>query len=84
MKKDLLAGVLGVLVLLVPPAPAQPAGAFLKEEVFVGAKGVFLYFKSMGRGAPLIILHGGPGAPHDDLLPGLVRAALGVIFPSVS
>jgi len=39
------------------------------EEGFVDAHGVLIYYKALGRGNPLVILHGGPGASHDYFLP---------------
>ena len=45
------------------------------EEGYVDAQGVFIYYKSFGSGPPLLILHGGPGASHDYLLPHLVPLA---------
>ena len=41
-------------------------------EEFVDAHGVLIFTKSFGHGNPLVILHGGPGASHDYLLPYLV------------
>jgi proline iminopeptidase len=57
----------------VPAAPA--AGVYAVEERFVDAGGVLIYTKSFGRGAPLVLLHGGPGASHDYLLPYLLPLA---------
>jgi pimeloyl-ACP methyl ester carboxylesterase len=45
------------------------------DEGYVGAQGVFIYYKSFGSGPPLLILHGGPGASHDYFLPHLVPPA---------
>ena len=45
------------------------------EEGFVDAHGVLIYYKIIGRGAPLMIVHGGPGASHDYLLPYLLPLA---------
>lgn len=45
------------------------------EEGFVDAGGVLIYYKIIGRGAPLMIVHGGPGASHDYLLPYLLPLA---------
>ena len=45
------------------------------QEGFVDANGVMLYYKSLGQGAPLVILHGGPGASHDYFLPYLLPLA---------
>lgn len=42
------------------------------QEGFVDANGVMIYFKTVGRGAPLLIVHGGPGESHDYFLPYLL------------
>jgi proline iminopeptidase len=42
------------------------------QEGFVDSHGVLIYYKTMGRGAPLLIVHGGPGASHDYFLPYLL------------
>ena len=39
------------------------------------ANGVMIYYKMLGRGAPLLIVHGGPGASHDYFLPYLLPLA---------
>src|SRR5215813_6264017 len=56
-----------------PAVPAAPtANAYHMDEGFVDAHGVLIYYKIIGRGAPLMIVHGGPGASHDYLLPYLL------------
>jgi proline iminopeptidase len=45
------------------------------QEGFVDARGVMIYYKMLGRGAPLMIVHGGPGASHDYFLPYLLPLA---------
>jgi len=61
-----------------PEAPktgtALPA-VYSVQEGFVDAGGVLIYYWAVGRGAPLIILHGGPGASHDYFLPYLLPLA---------
>jgi len=52
-------------------AKAAPAVYPIKEG-FVDANGVLIYYTELGRGAPLMIVHGGPGASHDYLLPYLL------------
>jgi uncharacterized lipoprotein NlpE involved in copper resistance len=44
---------------------------FTIEEGFVDANGVMIYYEAFGRGEPLLIVHGGPGASHDYFLPYL-------------
>src|SRR5690348_14828912 len=55
------------------PAPAQqPASAAAREgHVSVGA--VSLYVRDVGRGEPVLVLHGGPDFDHRYLLPELDR-----------
>jgi len=76
MKKSVAPAASFCLVLLLPfAAAAQAPGVFPQEEGFVDARGVLIYYKSIGRGAPLVVLHGGPGASHDYLLPHLLPLA---------
>src|SRR5215467_4834568 len=83
MKRTLL---LSVIVFLIPPAfaqapkpktaaPAVHANVYPMQEGFVDAHGVLIYYKIIGRGAPLMVVHGGPGASHDYLLPYLLPLA---------
>jgi proline iminopeptidase len=55
------------------PKPAQSVLPI--EEGYVDAGGVLIYYKALGRGDPLLILHGGPGASHDYFLPHLLPLA---------
>lgn len=56
--------------------PTTPAVAvYPLQEGFVDAKGVMIYYKTLGRGEPLMIVHGGPGASHDYFLPYLLPLA---------
>ena len=45
------------------------------REGFVDANGVMIYYMALGRGEPLLIVHGGPGASHDYFLPYLLPLA---------
>lgn len=45
------------------------------HEGFIDAHGVLIYYVTVGRGAPLMIVHGGPGASHDYFLPYLLPLA---------
>jgi proline iminopeptidase len=69
-----------------PPMPASqaatkmaPAGPPIADypihEGFIDAHGVLIYYMTVGRGAPLLIVHGGPGASHDYFLPYLLPLA---------
>jgi len=51
---------------------ASVANVYRMQEGFVDAHGVLIYYKIIGQGAPLMIVHGGPGASHDYLLPYLL------------
>lgn len=48
---------------------------FKVEEGFVDAHGALIYYMAVGKGQPLVILHGGPGASHDYFLPYLMPLA---------
>jgi proline iminopeptidase len=56
------------------PAPTE-TNVYSQEEGFVDANGSMLYYTALGRGEPLVILHGGPGASHDYFLPYLLPLA---------
>lgn len=74
----LLVAVAGVAApALFAQSKAQPAAAsdYAIREGFVDSHGVLIYYKTVGRGAPLVILHGGPGASHDYFLPYLLPLA---------
>ncbi|MFI5098077.1 MAG: proline iminopeptidase-family hydrolase [Candidatus Acidiferrales bacterium] len=63
-----------------PPANARRAAALASnvypvQEGFVDVSGLMIYYKTIGRGAPLMIVHGGPGASHDYFLPYLLPLA---------
>ncbi len=40
-------------------------------EGFIDGGGARIFHKTLGRGMPLLLLHGGPGADHSDFLPAL-------------
>lgn len=67
--------VLALLAALAVPAVGAPAAVHPIREGFVDTNGVLLYYKEIGQGDPLVVLHGGPGASHDYLLPGLLPLA---------
>jgi proline iminopeptidase len=68
---------------LTPPRlPAQSRAVaatkftnYQMQEGFVDANGVLIYYKTLGHGTPLFIVHGGPGASHDYFLPYLLPLA---------
>ncbi len=45
------------------------------QQGFVDANGVMIYYEEIGKGEPLMIVHGGPGASHDYFLPYLLPLA---------
>ncbi|HEX4605799.1 MAG TPA: proline iminopeptidase-family hydrolase [Candidatus Angelobacter sp.] len=45
------------------------------QEGYVDAHGVLIYYQIIGHGAPLLIVHGGPGVSHDYLMPYLLPLA---------
>jgi proline iminopeptidase len=57
------------------PSGPPASNVYPLEEGFVDAHGVMLYYKTLGKGAPLVIVHGGPGASHDYFLPYLLPLA---------
>ena len=56
-------------------AGPRAQNVFLLQEGFVDANGVLIYYTTVGHGAPLVIVHGGPGASHDYFLPYLLPLA---------
>jgi proline iminopeptidase len=50
-------------------------GVYPVQGQFVDANGVLIYAETVGRGTPLMILHGGPGASHEYFLPYLLPLA---------
>ena len=84
MRKNVLIVMFGVMLFLFPgckfsesnkPEKGEISKLYPVEEGFVDANGVFIYYKMMGKGEPLVILHGGPGASHDYFLPYLLPLA---------
>src|SRR5215469_11808740 len=68
------------LVLLASLSVAQTSAqssskVYPMDEGFVDANGVLIYYMTVGRGFPLMIVHGGPGASHDYFLPYLLPLA---------
>ncbi|MGC1106791.1 MAG: proline iminopeptidase-family hydrolase [Candidatus Acidiferrales bacterium] len=56
-------------------AASNSSGVYPMHEGFVDAHGEMIYYMIVGRGAPLFIVHGGPGASHDYFLPYLLPLA---------
>lgn len=49
----------------------------MAETTIRTVRGVSLFERRVGRGPPVVVLHGGPGAHHDYLLPGFDALADG-------
>jgi len=73
MKKALLTLALTLAATLASAQVTNPV--YPQQEGYVDAHGVLIYFKSIGIGPPLVVLHGGPGASHDYFLPALLPLA---------
>ena len=63
---------IGLLVGLAASARGAPIE---RQDGYVDAHGVMIYYESIGHGAPLMILHGGPGSSHGYFLPHLLPLA---------
>src|SRR5215470_10740212 len=80
-RRALLALPICAALLFAAPSRAQRAAGiptpsnYPIEEGFVDSHGVLIYYMAVGRGAPLVIVHGGPGASHDYFLPYLLPLA---------
>jgi proline iminopeptidase len=48
---------------------AKQPPVYTVQQGFIEANGTLIYYEAVGRGAPLMIVHGGPGASHEYLLP---------------
>ena len=62
-------------LLALTSAHAQTPATYPLQDGFVDARGVLIYYQTLGQGAPLLIVHGGPGASHDYFLPYLLPLA---------
>jgi proline iminopeptidase len=54
---------------------AESAALLDRRDGFVDACGAIVYYETIGQGRPLMVLHGGPGAPHGYFLPYLLPLA---------
>jgi proline iminopeptidase len=83
--KQIVVTILGAALLfgsgcnITPEKKSKPgdnsSGLYAIEEGFVDAHGILIYYKAFGKGHPLMIIHGGPGASHDYFLPYLIPLA---------
>jgi proline iminopeptidase len=58
-----------------PCAAAESAALLERRDGYVDACGAIVYYETIGQGRPLMVLHGGPGAPHSYFLPYLLPLA---------
>lgn len=63
-----------ILFIVSSPVFSAPA-VYPMNEGFIDANGVLIYYVEVGKGEPLVIVHGGPGASHDYFLPYLLPLA---------
>jgi len=64
--------VIGAACLTCSAQTSEPLNLFPIQDGFVDSHGALIYYQSVGRGAPLMIVHGGPGASHEYFLPYLL------------
>src|SRR5688572_3429066 len=50
---------------------AASAGPSEAANGYVGVPGARVYYESIGRGEPIVVVHGGPGMDHGYLRPGM-------------
>ena len=64
-------------LILQSATPSFGAGAkvYPTRDGYIDASGALIYYIEFGQGAPLLIVHGGPGASHDYFLPWLLPLA---------
>jgi proline iminopeptidase len=67
-----LFSLIALAVCLASAQTSTPANVFPVQEGFVDSHGALIYYMSGGRGAPLMIIHGGPGESHEYFLPHLL------------
>jgi proline iminopeptidase len=53
----------------------NPAAIYQQQSGYVDVNGVMIYYVEFGKGEPLVVLHGGPGADHTYFLPWLLPLA---------
>jgi len=54
---------------------ADGSARIVHTDGYIEGCGAIIYYESIGSGPPLIVLHGGPGASHQYLLPHLLPLA---------
>jgi pimeloyl-ACP methyl ester carboxylesterase len=63
--------ILALTILMTLPCASPPA----VEEGFLDVNGTRLFFKAMGSGEPIVVLHGGPGFDHRQFLPDIIEGS---------
>jgi len=63
------------LAVTLTAALLAPSSVLPVEQGFVDTGEALVYYEAVGRGEPLVVLHGGPGASHDYFLPYLMPLA---------
>jgi proline iminopeptidase len=67
---------LSAFILCAVAGTAQSTSAIFQQQAgYVDANGVLIYYVEFGKGSPLMVLHGGPGADHTYFLPWLLPLA---------
>lgn len=60
---------LGMLTCLVACQPEPPPAHLFEEDGYTSVNGTELYYKILGDGEPIVVVHGGPGMDHTYFLP---------------
>lgn len=67
---------ISAFILFAVSGSAQIASSIFEQQSgYVDANGVLIYYVEFGKGSPLMVLHGGPGADHTYFLPWLLPLA---------
>jgi len=56
-------------------AGEEPAPLLFQKTGFLEVQGARLFYKLLGEGVPVVVVHGGPTLDHGYLLPGMERLA---------
>jgi len=65
----------GALLSLILITGCKTGGDYYTEEGLIPVDRAEIYYKSCGRGAPVLVIHGGPGMEHSYLLPQVAALA---------